>query len=92
MRLVDGNAASAGDPVITRRNARWLRITATDWVKNGDRWTVHTVHRDGAMTVAHRDTARRVRLPADYVAEFVALGYARPSTARKARPPRSATP
>ena len=27
VRLVDGTAASAGDPVITRRNARWLRIT-----------------------------------------------------------------
>ena len=41
----DGNlAASAGDMVITRRNDRRLRITATDWVKNGDRWTVTQVH------------------------------------------------
>ena len=76
MRLADGTAASAGDPIITRHNDRRLPITATDWVKNGDRWTVHTVHRDGSLTAVHRDTARRVRLPAGYVAEHVALGYA----------------
>ena len=31
--LADGNAASVGDLIITRRNDRRLRITATDWVK-----------------------------------------------------------
>ena len=67
---------AAGDPIITRHNDRRLPITATDWVKNGDRWTVHAVHRDGSLTAVHRDTARHVRLPADYVAEHVALGYA----------------
>ena len=29
-----------GDMIITRSNDRRLRLSATDWVKNGDRWTV----------------------------------------------------
>ena len=33
VRLADGNQASVGDVIITRRNDRRLRITATDWVK-----------------------------------------------------------
>ncbi len=32
--------AYVGDTVITRSNDRRLRLSATDWVKNGDRWTV----------------------------------------------------
>ena len=35
IELGDGNWASIGDLIITRRNDRRLRITATDWVKNG---------------------------------------------------------
>jgi hypothetical protein len=31
--LADGNRASVGDVIITRRNDRRLRLTATDWVK-----------------------------------------------------------
>ena len=38
--LADGNQASIGDVIITRTNDRRLRLTATDWVKNGDRWTI----------------------------------------------------
>jgi conjugative relaxase-like TrwC/TraI family protein len=76
VRLADGTAANAGDAIITRRNDRRLGITATDWVKNGDRWTVHAVHDGGALTAVHRDTGRHVLLPAAYVAEHVALGYA----------------
>jgi hypothetical protein len=37
VELADGNRASAGDSVITRRNARTMPITSTDWVKNADR-------------------------------------------------------
>jgi ATP-dependent exoDNAse (exonuclease V) alpha subunit len=37
VELADGNAASVGDLIITRRNDRRLRTSATDWVKNGDR-------------------------------------------------------
>jgi len=74
--LVDGSAASEGDIVITRRNNRQLRMTATDWVKNGDRWTVNAVHDNGALDVVHTHTGRRITLPRDYVAEHVQLGYA----------------
>jgi DNA primase catalytic core len=74
--LADGNPASVGDQVITRTNDRTLRITATDWVKNGDRWTVLKVSRDGGLTVRHSRNGRTVRLPAGYVAESVELGYA----------------
>jgi ATP-dependent exoDNAse (exonuclease V) alpha subunit len=74
--LADGNPASVGEQVITRANNRTLRITATDWVKNGDRWTVLNVNPSGGLTVRHSRTGRTVRLPADYVAESVELGYA----------------
>jgi hypothetical protein len=76
VRLADGSAASAGDTVITRRNNRRLAISATDWVKNGDRWTVEQVRHDGALQVQHPATGRRLVLPAEYTREHVALGYA----------------
>lgn len=76
IQLSDGNHASAGDLIITRRNDRTLRTSATDWVKNGDRWTVLEVHRDGSMTAQHTESARVVALPAAYVAGSVELGYA----------------
>jgi conjugative relaxase-like TrwC/TraI family protein len=38
--LADGNQANVGDVIITRSNDRRLRLTATDWVKNGDRWMI----------------------------------------------------
>jgi hypothetical protein len=45
VQLADGNRASVGDVIITRQNDRRLRISATDWVKNGDRWTVLNLQR-----------------------------------------------
>jgi hypothetical protein len=51
--LADGNRASVGDVIITRSNNRRLRLTATDWVKNGDRWTVTHVGQQGNLTVRH---------------------------------------
>jgi DNA primase catalytic core len=74
--LADGNPASAGEQVITRTNNRTLRMTAIDWVKNGDRWTVLKVNRGGDLTVRHHRNGRTVRLPASYVQESVELGYA----------------
>ena len=59
--------ASVGDVVITRTNDRRCRLGATDWVKNGDRWSVHRRHPDGGLRVQHlrsrpaRDPARRLR-------------------------------
>ncbi|MGH9165478.1 MAG: hypothetical protein ACRDZW_08220 [Acidimicrobiales bacterium] len=52
-------------------------------VKNRDRWTVETVHRDGSLSVSGR--TGRVRLPADYVAEHVELAYAEASHANQGR-------
>lgn len=71
-----GAGAGAGDIVITRANDRRLPITATEWVKNGDRWTVTAVRDDGALTVTHRATHCRIVLPPGYVAAHVTLGYA----------------
>ncbi|WP_344707813.1 MobF family relaxase, partial [Marihabitans asiaticum] len=70
-----GTHASAGDQIITRRNDRRLLVTQTHWVKNGDRFTVGTVHSDGSLTAVHDGTSRSVHLPADYVREHVDLGY-----------------
>ena len=78
--LSDGNQASVGDLVITRANDRRLRVTGSDWVKNGDRWTVLDVDSPtagaGSLTVQHTRSGRVIELPADYVATSTELGYA----------------
>ncbi len=76
VNLGDGNQASVGDTVITRRNNRDLASSDTAWVRNGDRWQITAVHRDGTVDVQHLRNHNRLTLPADYVAEFVELGYA----------------
>jgi DNA primase catalytic core len=76
VRLADGNEASAGDLLITRANDRRLRTSATDWVKNGDRWTLLAIGRRGDLSVQHTRNGRTVRLPADYVQASTELGYA----------------
>jgi AAA domain/TrwC relaxase len=53
VRLADGNQASVGDVIITRSNDRRLRLTSTDWVKNGDRWTITRIGRRGDLRVLH---------------------------------------
>jgi ATP-dependent exoDNAse (exonuclease V) alpha subunit len=62
--------------IITRRNDRRLRVTATDWVKNGDRWTVLHVAQGGALKVRHTKNGRTVTLPPGYVGTASELGYA----------------
>ncbi len=74
--LADGTTVSEGDTVITRRNHRRLALSATDFVANGDRWTITSVRPDGGLDVRHTRSHRRVTLPAGYVAEHVQLGYA----------------
>ena len=74
--LADGNEASPGDLLITRTNDRGLRMSSTDWVKNGDRWTVLGVPGDGTLRVQHTRNRRILTLPAAYVAESTELGYA----------------
>ncbi|MEA5054415.1 MAG: transfer protein Tra, partial [Propionicimonas sp.] len=73
--LADGNRASTGDVIITRTNDRRLRVSATDWVKNGDRWTVLDITPAG-IRARHTTSGLHIMLPADYVAESVELGYA----------------
>lgn len=75
VRLRDGTRASVGDVVLTRRNDRRLGVSSTDWVKNGDRWSVTGIH-GGNLTVRHRGSGLTTVLPAEYVAAYVELGYA----------------
>jgi conjugative relaxase-like TrwC/TraI family protein len=76
VRLGDGNRASVGDMIITRTNDRRLRLSATDWVKNGDRWTITGIGRSGGLTVRHSRSQLKCQLPADYVTTSTGLGYA----------------
>jgi len=75
LALADGNRASVGDTVVTRRNERRLRFSPTGWVRNGDRWTVTGVGRDLSLTVAN-GRGFQITLPAEYVRADVELGYA----------------
>ncbi|WP_257430060.1 MobF family relaxase [Nocardioides carbamazepini] len=76
--LAAGNSASVGDVVITRRNERTVRTSRGGWVKNGDRWRVVDIRRDGSMLVDRLDPRRRGKtvLSAEYVRGYVDLGYA----------------
>ena len=74
--LADGLQASVGDVIITRTNNRRLPVTATDWVKNGDRWTITNITDQGHIQAVHTRHHHPVLLPADYVAQSVELGYA----------------
>jgi conjugative relaxase-like TrwC/TraI family protein len=75
--LHDGTRAAVGDTVITRRNDRRL-YASRSWVRNGDRWNVIGVHRNGSVEVRRqgRRWGSTVLLPAAYVAQHVELGYA----------------
>ncbi|QZH69604.1 MobF family relaxase [Mycolicibacterium farcinogenes] len=77
--LSDGLTASAGDWIITRKNARGLRMRNGTWVKNGHRWVIKSAHRDGSVTAYRLGSDPKtgtIRLPADYVAANTTLGYA----------------
>ena len=69
---------SEGDLVITRSNDRRLRTLRGGWVRNGDRWRVAEVNKDGSARVERlgMGIGGGVTLPAAYVAEHVDLGYA----------------
>lgn len=75
--LVDGCRASVGDVVITRQNDRRIRTMRGGWVKNGDRWQITDIRRDGSVLVKRLGARiERTVLPPEYVAEHVDLGYA----------------
>ena len=71
-----GQVVGVGDEIVTLRNDRTLTTASGGWVRNGDRWHITDRHADGSLTVSHLDGHGRTTLPADYVAEHVALAYA----------------
>jgi hypothetical protein len=81
--LDDGNTAGVGDRIVARRNDRELTTTKGSFVVNRAVYQVTAHHRGGALSVAVVDAARgvadladQIRLPADYVAQWVQLDYA----------------
>jgi conjugative relaxase-like TrwC/TraI family protein len=92
VELRDGTTAGVGDRITTRRNDRAQRLPDGGHVRNGATFTVTAVHADGSLDAVptraeanNQDREERrgaaaasgsVRLPADYVAEHVELGYA----------------
>ena len=82
MRVGDGWIL-VGDEVVTRRNDRTLTTDRGLMVKNRDHWTITTIHPDHSVTVTGRTGT--IRLPAQYVAEDLELGYAQTSHATQGR-------
>lgn len=77
VELRNDATAGVGDTIVTRLNARSLRVErGTDFVKNGDVWTVVERGEDGALRVQHTAHRGFLTLPAEYVAEHVDLSYA----------------
>ena len=72
-----------GDEVVTRRNDRTLTTDRGLMVKNRDHWTITTIHPDHSVTL--RGRTGTIRLPAQYVAEDLELGYAQTSHATQGR-------
>ena len=72
-----------GDQVVTRRNDRTLRTDRGLMIKNRDHWTITHTHPDHSVTLTGRTGT--VRLPAQYVAEDLELGYAQTSHATQGR-------
>ena len=62
--LSDRLAASPGDLIRTRRNARWLRIGRNDYVRNGYRYQIIETGDDGSIKARHLGSGTMVRLPA----------------------------
>ena len=74
--LSDRLAASPGDLIRTRRNARKLHIGRNDYVRNGYRYQIIETGDDGSIKARHLGSRTLVRLPAAYVKKHVTLGYA----------------
>jgi ATP-dependent exoDNAse (exonuclease V) alpha subunit len=78
-----GRRLLVGDEVVTRRNDRTLRTDRGLMVKNRDHWTIAGIGRDGSVNL--EGASGIVRVPAEYVAEHVALGYVQTSHATQGR-------
>jgi conjugative relaxase-like TrwC/TraI family protein len=74
--LSDRLAASPGDLIRTRRNARTLHIGRNDYVRNGYRYQIIETGNDGSIKARHLGSGTMMRLPAAYVKKHVTLGYA----------------
>ena len=75
VRIATGTA-SYGDEIVTLHNDRRLQTSTGEFVRNGSRWQVVGGVPDGGLWVRALDDNGRVTLPAEYVREHVALGYA----------------
>ena len=82
LRVGDGRLY-VGDEIVTRRNRRQILTDQQHMVRNRDQWTIKALHRNGEITAT--GSSGTVRLPADYVAEHVELGYAQTSHAAQGR-------
>ena len=82
LRVGDGRMY-VGDEIVTRRNQRQLLSDQHHMVRNRDQWSITALHRNGDITAT--GTSGTARLPSDYVAEHVELGYAQTSHAAQGR-------
>jgi len=71
---VGDQTIGVGDEIVTTQNERRLTTDRGNWVRNGDRWTVTRRLRSGELKVT--GDRGSLWLPAGYVADHVALGYA----------------
>lgn len=78
-----GSMVFVGDDVVTRRNDRRLRTDHGSIVKNRDHWFITDIHHDRSITVTGGTGS--IRLPAEYVAADIELGYAQTSHASQGR-------
>lgn len=74
-QICDG-VACVGEVVATRRNARRLRTSAGEGIRNREQWTVVDTHDAGEITVTRLGGRGTITRPADYVRTHVELAYA----------------
>lgn len=74
-RIATGHV-SAGDEIVTLENNRRITTSRGAHIHNGARWHITATFVDGSIDGVSLETAERVTLPAEYVREHVALGYA----------------
>lgn len=67
---VDGLTLRHGDTIMTRNNDTMLGVA------NRETYTVHTTYADGSISVSQGKGKELIRLPKEYVTEYVHLGYA----------------
>ncbi|MGH9121373.1 MAG: ATP-dependent DNA helicase, partial [Acidimicrobiales bacterium] len=80
VQLHDDTVAGVGDVVVTRLNRRLAGVGPNPgpgaYVRNGDRWIVEALGADGSVVLSQIERPGGARLPADYVAGQLELGYA----------------